>query len=264
MVHDILSSSRKMQRKRRVWRLLLILLLLIILVASFVAVFYISKFRIKNINIDGVNILSEDELRSITSNILSQKIAKVFPGDNIFLIDKNAIKDTIFSKFLRIKNINISRGFPDIINIIIEERDTWATLCAINNDGCFLISSDGFLFDDALDFEGGLLLKIRDERAQTIGLGDFIMESEELTRLTTFKNSLEEYMNNVVVKITLKDADVYELHFDGWYTIIDKENEPELAIANFILALNSEIKDGYENLEYVDLRFGNKVFYKFK
>lgn len=264
MARDILSSSRKMQRRRRIWRVLLILLLLASAIASFVAVFYISKFRIKNINVDGINILSEAEIQNITNNILSQKIAKIFPGDNIFLVNKNDIKEDALSKFLRIKNINVSRKFPDTLSIVIEERKTWAVFCALNSSGCFLVASDGLLFDNALDFQGGLLLKIQNERIQKLGLGDFIMGNKELVRLTTFKNSLEEYMDDRIVKIILKDGGIYELYFDGWYTIIDKDNDPEIAMANFILALNSEIKDDYEDLEYIDLRFGNKVFYRFK
>ena len=47
----------------------------------------------------------------------------------------------------------------------------------------------------------------------------------------------------------------------GWRAHFDVNNDLDTSIANLKLILNDKIKD-QSKLEYIDLRFGNKVFYK--
>jgi len=232
--------------------------------AGILGFFYISKFRIKNVTIEGLDSIEEKDLSDAVNKTLSEKVAGFLPGDNIFLINKKRFSEKIMPQFLRIGDIEIVRKFPDALTLSVRERSPWATVCTNMPDKCFLAGEDGFLFDFALNLQGNLILKVLDEREREISLGEFIMESDEFEKLKKFKEDVEDYIDSRIIKIVLKNNESYELHFNSWYIIIDKENDIQLASSNLMLALYSEIKDNYENLEYVDLRFGNKVFYRFK
>jgi len=49
----------------------------------------------------------------------------------------------------------------------------------------------------------------------------------------------------------------------GWFLVIDLETDFGRALENLTIALN-EIGERKEKLEYADLRFADKIFYRFK
>ena len=51
---------------------------------------------------------------------------------------------------------------------------------------------------------------------------------------------------------------------EGWSVIVTRAKEPELWLPVLRTLLTEEIKGRRNQLEYLDLRFGNKVFYKFR
>ena len=74
-----------------------------------------------------------------------------------------------------------------------------------------------------------------------------------------------EDKNFNAISVVLKDGDIYEIYLkEGWYVILNNENEPESSFNNLELVLGETVKEKRSKLEYVDLRFGNKVFFKLK
>jgi hypothetical protein len=68
-----------------------------------------------------------------------------------------------------------------------------------------------------------------------------------------------------VAKIILKDGWQYEIYLkESWYILLNDKNESNLSFSNLQLVLDGTIKEKRPTLEYVDLRSGNKVFYKYK
>jgi hypothetical protein len=68
-----------------------------------------------------------------------------------------------------------------------------------------------------------------------------------------------------ISKIILKDAGIREVYLkEGWYILLNDKNEPDQTFSNLELVLDQEIKEKRPKLDYIDLRFGKKVFYKLK
>ena len=89
------------------------------------------------------------------------------------------------------------------------------------------------------------------------------MPEEEFRKLTDFSN-LASRANVNIGKVILKKENIYELYtLDGWRVLANNQNNPNDLFINLTAVLD-EIKDKRQNLDYIDLRFGNKVFYKFK
>ncbi|MBI2628407.1 MAG: FtsQ-type POTRA domain-containing protein [Candidatus Niyogibacteria bacterium] len=264
MSAEILLNSRKTRRRRAIRRLLFFIFGAGIILSGAIYVFYLPKFRIKDIDVPALKTLSQDEIKEFSKEILSAKIAGLLPADNILLAPIEKIKTGLKSKFLRIKEIEVSRRWPDILKIDILERSTWAVYCQKGEkNGCYLSDNQGLLFASAPEFEGNLLLKLYDERpsAGQFSLGDFILNQKNFTLISEFENELEKAGKHIS-KIIFKD-DQEEFYVGSWKITLDFEINKETAIKNLFLAL-TEI-GGFENkLDYIDLRFGDKIFYKFK
>ena len=63
----------------------------------------------------------------------------------------------------------------------------------------------------------------------------------------------------------LKKENIYEFYTqEGWKIILNDKNEPRSAYLNLITALDANIKDKRAKLDYIDLRLGNKIYFKYK
>ena len=102
-----------------------------------------------------------------------------------------------------------------------------------------------------------------------------ILSSQEKINLFLINlKSLSKEINFQVSSTSLKDSDGLVKIFlkntfnDSGYIYIDTMNDIENVWINFISAvLNNPLKENlinnFSNLEYIDLRFGSKIYYKF-
>ena len=106
------------------------------LVVSFIVFFLITSpdFTVKKIDIKGCKYSDEDKIR---------KISDSFFGTNLFIIKKGKITKQL-SGISEIKEVKISRKFPDKINIRLIERKAVATI--ENDTRTYLVDKEKFVF----------------------------------------------------------------------------------------------------------------------
>ncbi len=265
---DILGSSKKLRRKRIIWKLVLGFLILLFIFGCATAFFYISYLRIKKISIEGNSSLSTEKISGEVSDYLNGKFFRIFPRDNILILPKEAIVSNLLSKFPRIKEVSLNKNFPDSISVKIKERQQEALLC-INDSpsagGCAFIDKNGYVFEKAPYFSGDVYLKFFDERESPLGtIGFQIIPEEQFKKLIDFRNFVSGE-NIKISKIILKKEGIYEADTsEEWHILLNEQNEPQISYENLKISLDSKIQGDRQKLEYIDLRFGNKVFYKFK
>ncbi len=91
-----------------------------------------------------------------------------------------------------------------------------------------------------------------------------MISSTEFEKLRAFKDLLVKNDINIV-KIVLMDEGMYEVYSkEGWYILLNTKNEPNPSFNNLKLVFDTQIKEKRLKLEYIDLRFGQKVFFKLK
>jgi hypothetical protein len=161
---------------------------------------------------------------------------------------------------------------------LVEERNPAALLCAGSNAtgtdsgaiSCSFMDENGFIFQPAPSFSGGIFVKFIDQRQATsssienAAIGKETISEPELQKLLSFEKLLGSQAITVS-KIILKKNGEYEIYLkEGWYILLNSKNEPNPSFNNLLLVLDSNIKEKRPQLEYIDLRFGNKVFFKYK
>ena len=189
-------------------------------------------------------------------------------------------------KFPILKRITVIRDFSQKLSVEIEERkpeaiwclsstsDLIATSTAPTADSCAFVDEKGFIFGSAPLFSGTIFLKFFDERGQSTstgvilgkpaGIGKEMISDAEFQKLRAFKDLLVKNDINIV-KIILRDEGIYEVYSrEGWYILLNAKNEPNPSFNNLKLVLDTQIKEKRQKLEYIDLRFGKKVFFKLK
>jgi cell division septal protein FtsQ len=268
MRKDILESSRKIKRKRSFFKIILLLFLFLAVLAGIVWLLYIPQIRIKNISVKGQQILNKEKIISKISEILAGKYFYIISKDNIVIFSKEGLKKEIMKVFPRVKEIMVDEKLPDSLLITIKERESKALLCQTDkSEDCYYIDKDGFVFERAPSFSGNIYLKFYDNRNQEeiVSLEENLLSEEQFRNIVSFREmALKEKI--FFSKISLKKENIYEIeNIDGWKILINDKNDPLKTFENLKTVLGKIQEEEKEKiLDYIDLRFGDKIFYKFK
>jgi len=257
----ILESSRRLERKILMVKFVLSLFLLAVLVIGLSYFLRISEFRIGKILIEGNVTLGKEELSASIANYLDGKYLDIFVRDNIFVIPKKDIKKRLLTDYPRLKEVTLFRDFPNSLLVELKERTPTALLCV--GKQCSFLDEEGFIFEQAPFFSGDTYVKFYDE-GEIQGVKNRLLTDTQFKGIIEFIKQLKlEDVNTS--KITLNKEGLYDISvLEGWKLKLNNNIDLDIALENLKLVLDRQIKDNRENLNYIDLRIDNKVFYKFK
>jgi len=284
---DVLHSPRLSQLKRRrqraIWGKILILLLG--LGAIFGLLTYLSRLKrlnISEVQVTGNNIVETEAIKAAVQEEVSGYYLWLFPKTNIFFYPKNKIKDALTEKFERLKDITISIKDRKTLEVSVSERSpeyTWcgATPLATNNKTCYFLDETGYIFDVAPYFSGEIYFKffgtVDSKDADPTGtylseqyFDNLIFFKEMLSTTLKLQPKSAYIADNGDVKIFLSPANPFSTTPEIMFKINSdfQQITENLQTALATEPLLTDFKKKYSSLLYIDLRFGNKVYYKFK
>ena len=257
-------SRKRLRRKRFLRRILAFLFLFAGISVGVVALFYLPQVKIRKVAVEGAEVLNKDKIRMEVEAVLAGKYFDFFPKNTIFAVPKNEIKRKILADFSRVKEISVKRDLLLSLTILITERQGKALWC-VGDTLCAFLDEDGMVFEPSPVFSGRVFAKFLDERGQKAGLGQEMIFPDEFRKLLAFKNFLEDEFGFKIDKMVLKDFGEYEFFMSAsWRILINESASQTNLFDNFRIAFENELKDKFDKLDYLDLRFGNKIFYKFR
>ncbi len=282
----ILNSPRLLELKNRRRKIFFnkIFLIFTILLLAFAGLIYVS--RLKQLNISEVKIVGnkvEDnkEVIKIVERNLSGHYLWLFPKKNIFLYPKNAIKNDLMMKFNRFKDISLSIKDEQVLEVEVGEREGLYAWCGENlptgdiQHECYLMDENGYIFAEAPYISGEVYFKfygLQEIDGSPLGV-NFL--NENFQKFILFKKSLEQIGLKPVAAYTKDNIDIKLFLARGKSVLMGPQvtfkidSDLDKLAENLQSALSTEpllsnFKNKYSSLEYIDLRFGNKVYYKFR
>jgi len=289
---NVLNSPRLTELKKRRRRAILnkIFLSVFGLGAIFFLFTYISRLpnlNIVEIQIEGNKTVDTEILKTTIEEELAGKYLWLFPKTNILFYPQNAIKNELQDKFTRLNNIDLSIKNNKILFVSLTEREAKYTWCGTEVQGvgipqgsqtleipkekCYFLDENGYIFDEAPYFSGEVYFKFYGTTGQP--LGSYFLK-DKFKQLTSFKDILVNIGLKPVSLSVTKDGDVEIFLSRGssattlpkiiFKIDADFQNVAEnLEAALTTEPLKTEFKNKYSSLQYIDLRFGNKVYTKF-
>jgi hypothetical protein len=242
----------------------------------------IPKIRINNIEVNGTHIIDSADVIQNINNHISGRYIYMFDRNNAFIYPKSSIEKDLKDKFPRIESLSVSlRGFHTIV-VDIGERTGAYLYCGANipevsneaGDNCYFINTSGEVFDKAPYFSGNVYFKFYIPiEGMEDPLNKIIMSKETFQKVISFVDGLES-LGLHAVSVVMSDPTQYAFYLDrkgntsSPVIYFNKENNLDTIFANLASAMNKqefkdEIMSKYDTLLYIDLRFNNKVLYKF-
>ncbi|MFA7253296.1 MAG: FtsQ-type POTRA domain-containing protein [Patescibacteria group bacterium] len=211
------------------------------------SIFFSSKFKISEVIVEGSHLVPASDIEQVVPR-----------GSNIFFLKNNTIERDILKKFPEIQAVQIYRGIPDALKVVIVERDgklLWQTA-----ERKYLVSSEGEVMRETADNQGNLPLVI-DKSALAVETGDRIVSSNFVAFVTHIFEGLEPTLNikPLNFEITETTFDV-NLHTDtGFYIKFNSLRSSKKQLENAKLVLVQKRPDIHE---YIDIRVDGWAYYK--
>ncbi len=225
----------------------------------------IPAFQVKEIEIRGLTTLDSEEVRGRARTMLSGAYAFVIPRGMVLTVSGKGIGRALMNEFPRIKTVSVKKHLPDALEIFVEERTPWGIFCGVDGR-CAYIDEMGYAYESAPSFSGRLVTKVLSDAAIP-AIPSQAVEPALMEKTRVIGDEVKKILNASTVSYELISDLPKEIRVvapEGYRIYFDRESDLQNAFRVLKTVLAEEIKDKRARLDYIDLRFGNKVFYKLK
>jgi len=242
--------------------------ILVLLTAGLIitAIWHASRlpaFTISEVVVSGGETINHEQVRIIVLEELKNEYLRLVPKQFSWFYPRENILESL-SKIERIHDIKVELVDQTKINVSFSEYVPFALWCmSAESKDCLFINSSGYAFTKAPNLSGGSFLRLS-VIGEEASLHSEITDSESFTKLIELKNLLEVrdwFMASIEID---RAGDAFLILNPASELKVSLDIAPVETIDNLFTVLSSEqfleLRPG--NFEYIDLRFGNKVFVK--
>lgn len=257
----MLSQERSRLRKRKLKKALLWFFIVLVMGVASSGVLLAPQFRVADIIIMGNKTVPSALLERNAYSFLAGDTWLAYLRNNILFLPLESMKHHIRATYPRVKRVDAKRLLPAALLFFIEEREPWGIYCSSD---CFYIDVEGVLMEAAPQMYGGLIPRIDGPPKA----GTHALEQNIVHIVRVFHNDLSRRIEHLLpIRFQLGEVykeDVFIDTNEGWRIFLDTHIDPAKALEDLRLVLEKEVGEQRTRLEYVDLRFKGRVFYKLR
>lgn len=235
----------------------------------------LPSLSISDIEVSGVEKIAPEEVASSINAHLDQGGFHYISRRNIFAYPKEEIEARIVAEFPRVRFASVSRPslLSRTLHVAIGERHAYALWCTEESaevqKSCFALDDAGFIFAPSATtthgefetshvFSGGVPVD-----GGAIGKS---FAAGQFPSLLALLRILQQETNVVPSRIAVLPEQDFTVDLEqGFFIKASFGQDPEMLARNLELVLSSEaLRERIQDVEYIDLRFGNRVYYKLK
>ena len=259
-------SLAQKRKKQRIIAAIVGSVLLLALCGGFLYVVRLPEVSIQDIQVEGTYAVSPELVRGIVEQELKDSTLIVIPRRMIFTYPGKDIENALLQHIPRLQSLSLSRDslFGTTLIVSVVERNAYGIWCAGESEPtCYKMDASGFIFAPADSFAEYYLF-----------YGGMATDTDPIARyfypdhMEALRNLLNQLspagLDPHVVRV-LEGSDVEIELLDGMRIRASLEVAPAETVSLLEAALGSDtLKERREDIEYLDARFDNRVYFKFK
>jgi cell division septal protein FtsQ len=252
--------AREKENRRKISRRILWSAIGLFVVLSFYFIFFSPFFAIQGLDINGLERIKKENITKIIEDYRGERKFFVFSRNNFWLLNSKELKKKILEKYW-CEQLDIMKKFPNRLEINLKEKNSAINWLA--NNQCYHLDLTGLAIEYCEDNKG--LLTIRDLLNTPIEIGktgvakaelDYLVDMDQQLKLLAENNFKIFYYEKQDNSLTVKTEEPLVLLLNMNLTV-----EEQLSRLGVILN-EPDVKNNLGKLSYIDLRFGEKVYYK--
>ncbi len=275
--------------------------ILLVLYALFVLASWLSYrpvFALTNVKVSGAHAISNSEVQSIAESALHTRLLYRVDRNNMLLYPTTAVLSEIKSKYPRIKDAQLKfddrhkltisveeylpamlycMGFENFKESVAPKKEEVASTTESSEPStdesqslstCYFADERGYVFATAPNYAGYPFIAIVASSTLltkgTSPVGTFALDAETFHNIERFISELNTIGYTTHAVELLKEHDIRIKTDKPWDILWTTTKDPAESIKNLGLVLESIKKDkkAEGEMTVIDLRFGNKIFYR--
>ncbi len=261
------SRHAKQRRRKKIFYILAGIVVLAGIIWGISALSYNKAIAITEVKVSGAVAVDTKQVIEIAKKDLQTKYFYVISRNNSILYPRSKIKKDIMTQFPRVKDVNAAVESNSTLYIELSERKPFALWCKeiTANDDCYFLDNQGFIFAKAPNFYGTVFFKYYNRINDQDPIGQTYMKADRLKAIHDFARQISQ-LGLVPVALKVRTLGEFDFLLEQGGRIMFSENDSFTQLLDNLSTLignQPALKDA-SNIDYIDLRFGNKLFYKLK
>jgi len=242
------------------------------IVSFFAALFLVGLFylirlpfiQISEVKISGNAFVETQEISDKADKLLNSSILWIIPKKNIFIFSKRELELAI-KENPAIISVKIRKDFFNTLTIDIQEQEKEMIYCtSLERTECLYVNKAGFIYAQVKDYiipEQEIIIYNEQE---TKHIQDTLLEQEVYASIVSFIKNVARQDIRIGEVYIKADGVVEFVARDKTRLITSVFDDFKKDFVNLVALFEKNIltKEQLPQVEYIDLRFGNKVFYK--
>lgn len=224
------------------------------------------SFFISEVSVSGNSRVPTEAVSALIRRGLSERFLGILPRSHVLLYPKDALRERLLSEFPLLAGVMLSANFNSL-SVLLREREPVALWCP--EDECFYMDAEGFAFAAAPSGAERNYKRFSPMLAASgtpAVLFTHPIGAPRLREIQGFLRELEQLsLRSSRVRIGESGEVSVELVGGGELRLHDERFDEALTRLSTLLAEPGLIRRGSTGelrVEYIDLRYGNKIYFK--
>ena len=247
-VHERTQPEREPFR----FRGLIYIFLTIALGAIVYLLFFSGALNIRSVVIEGYS--KPEDLQEIVDGYRATNLL----GNNILFINLEKL-DSLIKENKRIRSSTLKRAWPNTLKIVIEESSEAIVWNTVGEN--FVIDDRGYVLEKN---NNETLPVVYDNANIPVSPGERVASPTFIKYITDIWSNFELVTGQQIDRIIIFDllSDVHVKSKSSWTVYLDSTKDPISQLESLNKVLKAAAESGHSNLQYIDMRLQDKVFYK--
>jgi cell division septal protein FtsQ len=240
--------------------------------------------RIQDVRIQGAGSTPTQLLQASVRAALTGMYAGMVPKDNTFFVNTANVRDRLLSLFPRLKDAQVRRDGLSALAVLVTERTPRALWCGdivpsiayeagrTHTDdepeelwgSCYLMDDESYIFAAAPVYTGNVLPRYYGPLDHAEPIGQHFISPQEFDYWSSLYAALSDAHLNVRAFLVVDEQEIEFYLADGVRVLARRDTTPEKIVRQLTAAHGAPSVGDFSTIEYIDLRFPDKVYYKYR
>lgn len=219
--------------------------------------------QVKNFSVSGLSTISENSVLNMASSFISGNKFVLVPKSNTLFLSDSGLSEYLKNSFGGIAKVDVNKNiFTGEVDINITERTPDFLWCG---SSCFLMSKDGLVYEQVGE-NGQAQYPDKIVLRGVLGDDPLLQNFASSDQMNVYESAVEKFSSEDIkinsISVDSEDRAIAETSIGN--VIFSPEEKDTYSLAHRVKLLLQEVrlKNPNAHFEYIDARFGNKLFYK--